>query len=51
MIAKPNTTIVKGVYDWKAYDDCKTRSDLVQRKKDLGDVKEEHDLCDEISCS
>ena len=47
----PTTTIVKGVYDWKPYKDCKTRSDLVQKTKHLGDVKDEHDFCEETSCS
>ena len=28
-------------------DDRKTRSDLVQRMKDLGDIKGEHDFCEE----
>ena len=32
-------------------DDRKTHSDLVQKTKDLGDVKDEHDFCEETSCS
>ena len=51
MISKTTTTIVKGVYDWKPYNDRKTRSDLVQWMKDLRDVKDKHDFCEETSCS
>ena len=31
----PTTTIIKGVYDWKPYDDCKTRSNLAHSSETL----------------
>jgi hypothetical protein len=34
----------KGRQPW---DDCKTRSGLAQQMKDLGDIKDEHDFCEE----